>query len=51
MDMQGLNNDKMRIYRLDKKAIDPDSIMKSNDYSPNFGIEIQYYNSCESCQP
>ena len=53
MDMQGYKNETTgtRFYRLDKRAIDPDSIQKSKDYSHNFGIEIQYQNVCEQCKP
>lgn len=51
MDMQGQYTDKMRMYKLGKKAIDPDSIQKSNDYSPDFGIEIHYLNACNICSP
>ena len=45
-----LNMNNIKVYKLAKKSIDPDSIQKSNDYDPNFSIEIHYYDACSVCK-
>lgn len=49
-DYTNKNGKNIKVYKLAKKSIDPDSIQKSSDYDPNFSVEIHYYNSCSVCK-
>jgi hypothetical protein len=51
MDLENPHEKGLKIYNLSKKMVDPDSIQKSKDYSPSFGIEIHHMNACDMCSP
>ena len=38
-------------YRLDKKSVDPDSIMKSKEFDADFSVVFYFENVCQVCTP
>lgn len=38
-------------YTLTKESVDPDSIKKSNKFSPDFSITIHFKDVCKTCLP
>jgi len=42
--------DGSNIYTFDKAGVDPDSIIKSNKFDPNFKIELHFEDVCNRCK-
>ena len=38
-------------YRLDKKSVDPDSIMKSKEFDNSFQVTLIFEDVCQHCTP
>ena len=38
-------------YKLNKGSVDPDSILKSNDFDNDFGVTFYFEDVCKTCTP